>query len=513
MLKKKIAVGLRILLILMLTLALCGCTLTLQTAVETEVSPTPTPPPTDLQTGTVELTWYMAGNPSQPDLPMVLERVNVILKDKIDATLNLQVFTSGDEYDIQANTALAAGEPVDIIFTANWIANYNINAASGYFTELNGYLEKYPSIRYIVGEDFLNGSAINGKIYAVPANKEKAHHWGYLLRKDLVAKYGMDISKITSIESIEPYLKTIWENERQITPLCIAAMDSPFQILDWDHISDDDVPGALYPDNGSTKIINQFLAPESIELYHLLRSWYIRGYIHQNADQMQNQLEAMKSGKYFAAPQSLKPGKDAEISAYTGYDWVQVDITQPVRSNREATGALLAIPVASRNPERAFRFIELLYTDKELINLLKFGIEDVHYRKVDENRIERIDPLRSGYNPGYTWAFGDQFKDYIMENEAPEKWDQFLRYNNRSLILNSFGFVFDKTNVESQALACKNVVQAYYRLLFSGSAEVEPTIRQFEKELKAAGVNDLLAEMQKQYDEWLANKASAIPAP
>ena len=154
---------------------------------------------------------------------------------------------------MKTNTALAAGEPIDIVFTANWNANYNINASSGYFTELNDYLDKYPAIRDILGEEFLNASAINGKNYAVPTNKEKVHHWGYLLRKDLVTKYNMDLSKITSTESLEPFLQTIWENERQITPLAIATMDAPFQVLDWDRISDDDVPGALYPDNGSSR--------------------------------------------------------------------------------------------------------------------------------------------------------------------------------------------------------------------------------------------------------------------
>jgi putative aldouronate transport system substrate-binding protein len=244
-----------------------------------------------------------------------------------------------------------------------------------------------------------------------------------------------------------------------------------------------------------------------------MRSWYNKGYIHQDADTMQSQQDLMRSGRFFAASQSLKPGKDAEISASTGYDWVQVDITRPVMSNREATGAMLAIPVKSANPERAFRFIELLYTDKELINLLKFGIEDVHYRKVTENMIQLSDPSHSGYNPGYTWAFGDQFKDYIMDNEDPLKWDRFILYNNRGLVLNSLGFVFDKTNVEAQTSACKNVVQAYYRQLFCGSTDVEPTVRQFEKELKAAGVGDLIAEMQKQYDAWLAGKAAVTPVP
>ncbi len=499
------------LLVLMLGFFLCGCTLNLPSV--NEVKAQPTPLPVDNAKQGMELTWYMVGNHTQLDLPAVMQQVNTIVKEKLNITLKLNVFAAGDEYDMKTNTALAAGEPIDIVFTANWNANYNINASSGYFTELNGYLDKYPAIRNILGEEFLNASAINGKNYAVPTNKEKVHHWGYLLRKDLVTKYNMDLSKITSTESLEPFLQTIWENERQITPLAIATMDAPFQVLDWDRISDDDVPGALYPDNGSSRIINHFLAPESIDLYHLMRSWYNKGYIHQDADTMQSQLEQMRSGKFFAASQSLKPGKDAEISANTGYEWVQVDITRPMMSNREATGAMLAIPVKSENPERAFRFIELLYTDRELSNLLKFGIEDVHYNKVSENIIQLTDRAYTGYNPGYTWCFGDQFKDYILDTEDPLKWDRFLIYNNRGLVLDSLGFVFDKTNVEAQASACKNVVQAYYRQLFTGSADVEKTVRQFEKELKAAGVGDLIDEMQKQYDAWLAAKAGITPAP
>ena len=82
-----------------------------------------------------------------------------------------------------------------------------------------------------------------------------------------------------------------------------------------------------------------------------MRDWANKGYIHQDAATMQNQSELMKSGTFFAASQSLKPGKDAEVEATTGIEWVQVDVTRPVMSNRETTGALLAIPAASRNPE------------------------------------------------------------------------------------------------------------------------------------------------------------------
>lgn len=514
MLKTKRICSLLLILVTALTLILAGCssppTSGQGSGSGTGTTATPTVAAdsgkTKSEEPAVKLTWYLVGNRQEPDTPKVLEEVNKYLKDKLNVTLDLYVFGWGDEYDQKVNTALAAGEPLDIVFTANWAANYNVNAASGYFTELNGYLAKYPKIKEILGEDFLNGSAINGKNYALPTNKEKVHNWGWLLKKDLVEKYKMDTSNIKTIEAIEPLLKIIKENEPEITPLCIATMDAPFQLLDWDRISDDDVPGALYPDNRDYTIINHFLAPESIEHYKLMRDWMNKGYIHPDAATMQNQVELMKSGKYFAASQSLKPGKDNEMTASTGIEWVQVDVTRPVMSNRETTGALLAIPAASKNPEKAFLFIEMLYTDKYLKNLLNYGIENVHYKKLSDNVIELIDPANSGYNPGHGWKFGDQFKDYLMSNEDPQKWDKFLAYNDEGLVLNSLGFVFDKTNVETQVSSCKNVVQAYYKQLFTGSVEIEPTVEQFAKELKAAGVDELIAEMQRQYDEWRKSK-------
>ncbi|NLN65028.1 MAG: ABC transporter substrate-binding protein [Clostridiaceae bacterium] len=491
--------------VLAFSLALTGCTLPVAPSTGGPTG-TGTTSPTGGNEPEVELKMYVVGNRQEPDTPKVLEKLNPILKEKINATLDLNVFAWGDDYDQKTNTALAAGEPIDIVFTANWAANYNVNSTSGYFTELNAYLDKYPAIKEILGEDFLNGSAINGKNYGVPTNKEKVHNWGFLLKKDLVDKYAMDVSTIKSIEALEPFLKTIKDNEPEITPLCIATMDAPFQLLDWDRISDDDVPGALYSDNRGTTIINHFLAPESIEHYRLMREWYNKGYIHSDAATMQNQLELMKSGKYFAASQSLKPGKDAEVIASTGIEWVQVDVTPPVMSNRETTGALLAIPAGSKNPERAFRFIELLYTDAEVKNLINYGIEGIHYNKQADGRIEIIDPANSPYNPGHGWKFGDQFKDYLMSNEDPQKWEKFLAYNDQGLVLDSLGFVFDKTNVETQVSACKNVVQAYYKQLFTGSVEVDATIAQFESELNAAGIADLISEMQRQYDAWRAAK-------
>lgn len=498
-----------------LTIALTGCggnSSSTETSASVEssaaASTTVAEVSSDVPAETVDLTWYLVGPQQDPDVDMICRKANEYLKDKLNINLKLSVFSYGDAYNQKVNAMLSAGEAFDIAFTAGWAADYRNNAQSGYFLELDDYLAKNPAIIDVCGEDFINGGKINGKIYGVQTNKEQAHQWGLLLKKDLVDKYKVDVNSIKKLADLETAFDQIKKGEPGITPLLSVQMDSPYQFLDWDTFSDDDVPGALYADNGKTTVVNQFLEPVTIEYYKQMQGYYKKGYIPADAATMENQVTLLTSGKYFAAESSLKPGKDAEMKASTGgIEWVQVGLTTPVKSNREINGSMLAIPKNSKNPDRAFKFIEMLYTDKTLRNMFSFGLEGTHYDKVSDNVI-KLKADNKGYtSAGNGWRFGDQFKDYLMDNEDPNKWDNFKKFNDSATALNSLGFSFKKDAVEAEVAACKTVVQNYYKQLFAGAVkDVDAEVAKFDKELKAAGVEKVLKEMQTQYDTFVAAK-------
>lgn len=458
---------------------------------------------TSTKLSNVTLKMFIIGNRQEPDTDRVCRAVDAYLKNSLNVTLKLTTLGWGPTYDQKINTMLASGQKFDLVFTSSWAANFRNNASSGYFTDLTSMLKNSP-ITTVLGQDFLNGSAVNGKNFGVPANKEKAHNWGVLLLKDMVNKYKIDLTKIKKLEDLEASFEAIKKGEPGMTPLLAVNYDTPWHLLDWDNLSDDDIPGAFYNDNRGNTVVNQFTTPEAIAQFKQMNAYYKKGWIHPDAATMDNFADKMKTGKFFAAVQPLKPGKDVEMTASTGQKWVQIDLTPKIMSNRETTGAMMAIPVASTNKERTFKFLELLYTDKTLVNMLEYGIEGVHYTKVSDNVVKPLGGDKSNYNPGNNWRYGNQFINWLTESQDPKIWSLYEVYNKSSIPLKSLGFVYDNKNSSAEATACKAVSATYTKQLFTGAAtDTDATIAKMTADFKAAGVDKLLADMQKQYDAWL----------
>jgi len=456
---------------------------------------------------TVQLKFWTAGT-SQDAQSRITDAVNKYLKDTLKSNIQIdfQELGWGDDYSQKVSNAISTGQEVDVVFTANWVANFQQNALAGNFIELDNYLTKYPEVVNILSQSFIDASKINGHTYALPCNKEKFHSWGYLLRKDLVDKYKIDISKIKSEADMEPYFDQILAGESGVYPLCAANMDVPgWKFLDWDNISDDDVPGALYPKaDADTTIINQFIAKESVDFYKNMKTYISKKYIRADASTLSSVSDELKTGKYFAAVSSLKPGKDAEMTASTNIEWVQAQITEDVKTNRETTGAMIAIPKVSKHQDEAMEFVNLLYTDGDLLNLFIYGEEGTDYDKNSDGTISLKEG--SGYASGNGWRFGDQTKNLRLSFEAADKYDQWTKINNSAPILKSTGFMFNNDSTDTQTLIANNkaVTQEYYKTLFLGQAQdVDATVEEMTKKFKAAGSEDLLKVMQEQFDAFL----------
>ena len=103
---------------------------------------------------------------------------------------------------------------------------------------------------------------------------------------------------------------------------------------------------------------------------------------------------------------------------------------------------------------------------------------------------------------------GNQYNNYLRTNEALDKWDQFIAFNESARALPLFGFVPDATSTDIITwFSALQTVRDNYDDFFRGYIAVDQVDAEFAKlraEFETAGINDLLAVIQEQVNKWLA---------
>jgi len=163
------------------------------------------------------------------------------------------------------------------------------------------------------------------------------------------------------------------------------------------------------------------------------------------------------------------------------------------------------IPRQADNPEASMKFLDLMYGDAELVNLLDWGIEGKHYVKVSDNVIkypEGVNILTNGYNLNMSWLFGNQFLAYTFEGEDPDIWQKMKEFNDQAVKSKAMGFTMDPESVKTEIAAVSNVVAQYYLVLETGSVDPDKVLPEFNQKLKSTGLDKVIAEKQRQLDAW-----------
>lgn len=443
----------------------------------------------------------------QTDEKKVEEAINKLLTEKMNATIDLMPIDWG-AWDDKINLMIASREEVDIIFTAQWNGHAK-NVGKGAFIELGKLLDKHgQGIKESLDPAFLEGAKINGKNYGVPTNKELAAAGGIVYRKDIADELGIDMSHVKTPQDLEAVYAIVKEKKPEMTPLytTAGAFNSHF-FANYDFLGDSTIPGAILKDQDATTVMPVEEMDRYKEYLNLIRDFFTKGYI--NADAATTQVssgDAWKAGTVFSTIEPMKPGKDAEIASAAGLTGklAQIIMTEKTVATSETAGSMLGISSTSKDPDRAMMFINLLHTDKEINNLLNFGIDGDHYTRNGE--VITATGNTANYNPGSAWMFGNQFLNYVWDTEDPEKWAKFKEFNQNAKVSPALGFVFDSEPVKAEVGAIANVIKQYQKALETGSVDVDKVLPEYEEKLKAAGVDKVIAEKQKQFDAFLASK-------
>ncbi|MDR6549260.1 ABC transporter substrate-binding protein [Paenibacillus qinlingensis] len=472
----------------------------------TSTSATPaTPAPSTLPE--VKLTFYYPSNPPGKDQALVNEEVNKYVKSKINATVDLKPL-SFDEYDPKLNTIMASGEAFDVAWGSKyWLLGYQPNIDKGALLELTDAMisKNAAQARKNIPDKFWpDMKATDGKVYGFPVYQIAAKTKSLVIQKQFVDKYKLDVNSIKTYKDLEPFLKTIKTNEKDVIPFGMA-MNSWGLYTDPNLVNADGLAVAYKKDDktyASITKIQQLLNKK--DFYTTMHNWSKAGYINEDAPLVKNITDLKKKGKVAVSLEfTTKPGGEVDEMANNGNNPV---VYVPI-SDSYFTGVASAMQViskTSKNPERALMFINLLNTDKVLYNLISNGVEGKHYTKKDDKYIEPIKD--SGYAPNVDWVFGNQFNAYLKGAQTADVWDKTIKLNESAMVPVSYGFDVNRDTIKSEVANVTAVDNEFQVALETGAVDPADQLQKYIDKLKAAGQDKIDAETTKQWQAFLKAK-------
>ena len=454
-----------------------------------------------------ELSYFLIYNDANPpqDLATVQTELSKVLKKKINATIKLTAYTLA-EYTSKVSGAIAANVEFDVCYTSPDINPYITNVQREAFYPLDKLLPKYaPKTWAEIPQEIWDQTRVDGKIYGSVNEQIFPRTYCFDARSSLNIsdflneKYnGITTDEIYTLGKdafvfMEEYLEWLKNNNRGAGGK-IYKIDTASALLAYYGFDDLGTgmvtPGAVKVTDGTYTVVNQFESQEYQNLLNIFYDWKTKGYIDDGVS------------NYDLTPDTTwKPG-------YRSGNLLR--LSEPHYFTSYVIGSMNAISSTSKNPARAMKFIELLRTDEEVHNILQYGVEEVHYIKDPDNanRIGAFIP-GSGYNnKNFGWGLGCEFISYLLPEQADNQWDLVKEINNNTEISKIIGFTFDASRIKQKIADCKAVVNEYLDAFEKAQFKnKDEKYKEFISRLKAAGADEIVAEKQRQLNEFLAKKA------
>ncbi|MDD5936436.1 MAG: ABC transporter substrate-binding protein [Clostridiales bacterium] len=452
--------------------------------------------------------------PEASVLDTVEEAINEITREKIGVEVELLPIAIAD-YTSNVALGLQGGDQIDCFQT---LGNFNVAVSSNMAYDLTSLMDTCaPETKELLGENFLAACKKDGKQYAIPTYKPYALTPMIIYRQDIADELSIDMNTVKSIYDLTPVLEQVKEAYPNMTPLIPCQTgDSGMgrTIAQVDYLTDDlfSPKGVLIGDD--MNVTDLYSTEEFSKLCDLTRSWYNDGLIMKDAaTTTSTATELMSSGNSFCYIASYSyPTEDtaASLEGQCGnVDLGAVQIGDAYLATDSICAVSWMVSSTSKKPEAALKFLNLTFTDKDIINLLIYGIEGRDYVKVDNDYVAYPEGQSAATVP-YTaqlscGTLGNFFLMYPMVGTNLESlaWEE--EQNVKAKTSPAMGFLFDSSSVKTEYTAVSNVINQYLPGLSCGSVDPATALPEFINKLNAAGYDKILAAKQTQLDEWIKN--------
>lgn len=462
----------------------------------------PSPSASSANQEVVKLTAAFPGQES-PAQKSILKAIN----EKLQADgLNIEVDIKYlDDYWNKLALNIAGGTVYDVA----WAHSSTLSelVAKKVYQPIDDELKSYgPDLLANTPDYVLKGGQIQGKQYALArAIPMTGFNNVYNIRGDLREKYG--IQPITTIDGLDSYLDAIKKNEPNMFPIAGYNIQELFPIYANYYFPIGDggqYPVYIDPADG-THTVKSFLDSDAFaQALAKKKEWKDKGWL--NTDSKLNIDEAFDSGKLAAVAANIFRASERVDTITKNVPGAKVETVYLEPQTRYIFSAgdnMLAVPSTSKHVKEAVELINWIKKDQANYDLWSYGVEGVNYKLVDGAVDVSGIPDADKYNAN-VWMWNDLRLARFSTNYPKEDIDTLKSWDSKSQVTPFVGFTLDQSKIKSQISNIQAIMTEYIPNLGYGVTDYNKVKDQMMKKLKAAGLQDVIDETQKQINAYLA---------
>lgn len=445
------------------------------------------------------------------NMDKVREAVNELALKEINMKVNLIPLTFS-EFTTQLPMMLAANEPMDLMPLPAGQASTFIT--SQYIVDLTPYLDQIPNIEDAVG-DLIDAGYVGDFLTGLPMVKEAAYPCALITRKDIMDELGyteedfsVSTDDMSSFDQITQLFAAVKEAHPEMTVFDgTGIMGTMIGQSYVDTLGDGF--GVLANYGQETTVTNMYESDLFRQFCEIGKSWYDAGYSSQDIAVNTDASEVkMKAGNTFSTIMAHKPNTKQEKLSQTGYEWYVIPLGEAVTTNSVAT--LYSVANASKDPAKAVEFLNWVYGSGEFADLINWGIEGEDWVEAEDGTAtypEGVDASNVGYHQDMGYMYPNQFAGHVWEGNPLDIWDQYKAYNDSCVKSLALGFTWDSSEYSTQIAQLTSVQDKYLKDVSFGVVEdLDASLKAFNDELYAAGLEEVMQAKQEQLDAWLAEQ-------
>lgn len=438
----------------------------------------------------VTLKWVQLGSGMPSNYDAWAKELNSYLEEKIGVNVDVEVISWGDWGD-RRNVMINSGEYFDVLFTDS--GNFMSDITIGAYYDLKDILATAsPELYEYIPADYWASVTVDEGVYAVPTYKDSSLSNYIVWDKALAEKYAPDYRNLNTLMSLTDTLKAIKEGEG-ITPFPIESNGLSMILSMYDGMGID-LPflGVRYDDETRT-VVSVLEQDDIMEQLNTIHGWYKDGIINTDAS-------TVDQGPTYKAVSIAQGWPSAAITTWgpsMGVEADAVQINKTIVSNSTVRGSMNAIYAGSKYPEKALQLLQIVNLDPKVRDMFYYGLEGDNFEYVDSkiNKLNTDWPM-AGYTQGTFFTISP-----LADTEF-NQWDEVKALNENAEPSVLLGFSADSSNIQNELANCKEVFTKYQSELMTGTRNPEELVPVVIDELKAAGLDNILAEAQAQINEY-----------